>query len=312
MILDALYLTLSADGDVSGEGLVYEKELIYVGTFVKGDLKFNVTEKLIDNWVKEAAAMGQHGFKIKLPVEHTFDPEKNRGHVTALSKKLDSEGRIGLFGRLEFLTAEDAKLAKSTDVSIYSPPSYQMGNGYNATRPITHVALTDYPVVPGLDPFETLAASLKEVMKMSMKDLAEKLGLTIPAEVTDEAAIADMIMAEMQKLKDAVAASQGGPSQDQKTLEASMKSMMKELRGAKIDALVSGCKLTPAEAASWKKTYVSSEAISLSNTDGFESAYALAQQREAFTVPGEKTKSQSNFDPNTNPLLKDAKRRIGA
>jgi hypothetical protein len=310
MILDALYLTLSADGDMSGDGLVYEKELIYVGTFVKGDVKFEVTEKLIDNWVKESAAMGQHGFKIKLPVEHTFDPEKNRGHVTLLSKRLDSKGRIGMFGRLEFITADDAKLAKSTDVSIYSPPSYQMGNGYTANRPITHVALTDYPVVPGLDPFETLAASLKEVMKMSMKDLADKLGLTIPAEVTDEAAIAEMIMAEMQKLKDAAAPADG--ASNTKALEASMKSMMKELRSAKIDSLVSACKLTPAEATSWKKTYVASEAISLSATDGFDSAFSLAQQRQSFTQPGEKTGQQSSFDPNTNPLMKDAKRRNGA
>jgi hypothetical protein len=314
MILDALYLTLSAQGDVTGDGLVFEKELIYVDTFTKGDVEFNVTEKLIDHWVAESKKMMEQGFKIKLPVEHTFDPEKNRGHVTSLSKRLDSKGRIGMFGRLEFLTAEDAKLAKSTDVSIYSPPSYQMGNGYTANRPITHVALTDYPVVPGLDPFETLAASLKEVMKMSMKDLADKLGITIPAEVTDDAAIADMIMAEMQKLKDAASAAAASNSDQQKTsaLEASMKSMMKELRSAKIDSLVSACKLTPAEAASWKKTYVSAEAISLSATDGFDSAFSLAQQRQAFTVPGEKTGQQSSFDPNTNPLMKDAKRRTGA
>jgi hypothetical protein len=316
MITEALYLTLSSSGDASGNGLTWEKELIYIGEFVKGDVKFNVTEKLIDHWVKEFSAMSQHGFKVKLPVEHTFDPEQNRGHIVSLSKKLDSKGRIALFGAIEFLDAEAAKLAHSTDVSIYSPPTYTMGNGYTANRPITHVALTDYPVVPGLDPFETLAASLKEVMKMSMKDLADKLGLTVPAEVTDEAAIAELIMAEMQKLKDAVAAASGGASQgdQQKTsaLEASMTSMMKELRASKIDGLVSACKLTPAEAASWKKTYVQAETISLSNVDGFDAAFSLAQQRQAFTAPGEKTSPQAKFDPNNNPLMADAKRRTGA
>jgi hypothetical protein len=315
MIIDALYLTLSAKGDVSGEGLVFEKELIYVDTFTKGDVEFHVTEKLIDHWVAESKKMIELGFKIKLPIEHTFDPEKNRGHVTMLSKRLDSQGRIGMFGRLEFLTVEDAKLAKSTDVSIYSPPSYQMGNGYTANRPITHVALTDYPVVPGLDPFATLAASLKEVMKMNMKDLAEKLGIAVPAEVTDEVAIGDLIAAEMQKLKDAVdsatqAASNAGNS-DQKEMAASMRSMMRDLRSAKIDGLVSACKLTPAEASSWKKTYVS-DAISLSTTDGFDSAFSLAQERQPFTNVGEKTGQQRSFNPDTNPLIKDAKRRTGA
>lgn len=311
----ALYLTLSAPADVTGDGLTWEKELIYVGEFTKGDVIFNVTESLIDNWVKESVAMAEHGFKIKLPVEHTFDPERNRGHVLSLIKKRDSKGRIGLFGRLEFLTKDDAKLARSTDVSVYSPPSYQMGNGYTANRPITHVALTDYPVVPGLDPFETLAASLYEVMKMSMKDLAEKLGMTVPAEVTDEAAIAELIMAEMQKLKDAVDAATASASntntESQKAIEASMKSMMLELRSAKIESLVAACKITPAEASSWKKAYATG-ALSLSVNDGFDTAFSLAQQRSAFTAPGEKTGQQASLDPNKNPLLKDAQRRKGA
>jgi len=311
MILDALYLTLSAEGDVSGDGLVFEKEVIYVGTFTKGDVEFHVTEKLIDHWVKEFEAMSQHGFKVKLPVEHTFDPEKNRGHAIAFSKKLDSKGRIGLFAKLEFLDAEAAKLAHSTDVSIYSPPTYQMGNGYTANRPITHVALTDYPVVPGLDPFETLAASLKEVMEMSMKDLAEKLSMSIPAEVTDDAGIADLIVAEMARLK-AAAADATKPSDKTAVMEASMTKMMKELRAAKIDSLVTACKLTPAEATQWKKTYAEADAISFSVNDGFDAAFSLAVHRAPITTLGEKTPSQHKFDPNNNPLIADAKRRTGA
>lgn len=311
MITDALYLTMSGSLDVAGSGLIWEKEVIYVAEFTKGKQEFRVDEKLIDHWIKEFGVMSQHGFRVKLPVEHTFDPEKNRGHAIAFTKKLDSKGRIGMFATLEFLDAEAAKLARSTDVSIYSPPTYQMGNGYTANRPITHVALTDYPVVPGLDPFETLAASLKEVMEMSIKDLAAKLSMSIPAEVTDDDAISELIVAEVTKLRSA-AADATKPNDKTAAMEASMTKMMKELRSTKIDALVLDCKLTPAEATQWKKTYSEPTTVSFSVNDGFDSAFSLAAQRTPIAKLGEKTASQYNFDPETNPLMKDAKRRAGA
>jgi len=310
MIYKALWLSSHAASDVSGTDLVFEKELIYVGTFVKGDVKFSVTEDLIDHWVNEFEKMKQSGFKIKLPVEHTFDPEKNRGHAIELSKRVDSKKRIGLFAKLEFIDAEAARLAKSTDVSIYVPPSYQLGNGYTFNRPITHVALTDYPVVPGLDPFETLAASLYEESSMSIKDLAEKLGITVPAEVTDEAAIVELIMAEMQKLKDA-AAQAASKQEPDPALQASMINIIHDARLAKIDGLVAACKLTPAEATQWKQAYAKKEALSLSQSDGFDMAFSLAQSRQPFTTLGEVTRKQTTLDPKDNPLMRDAQRRAG-
>jgi hypothetical protein len=314
MIHKALFLTCSTT-DFSGSGLLYDKELIYVGEFVKGDVEFSVTEELIDHWVTEFQKMATQGFKAKLPVEHTFDPEKNRGHVVALSKKVDSKGRIALFGKLEFVDADAAKLARSTDVSIYAPPSYTMGNGYTANRPITHVALTDYPVVPGLDPFETLAASLFEESSMNIKDLADKLGITVPAEVTDEAAIVELIVSEVEKMRKATETKPADPApvaaSADPAIAASMAALMFDARVAKIDGLVAACKLTPAEATSWKASYAKKEALSLSNNDGFDVAFSLAQARQPFTVVGEKTRQQSNLDPAANPLLKDAMRRKG-
>jgi hypothetical protein len=312
----ALFLS-SNPTDTTGSGLIFEKELIYVGQFTKGELEFEVIEETLDHWVLEFSNMAVHGFKILLPVEHTFDPEKNRGYVTALSKKPNSRGIPALFGRIEFADLQAAKLAKTTDVSIYSPPTYQMGNGYNAIRPITHVALTNYPVVPGLSPFETLAASLTQGSSMTLIDLATKLGLQVP-DGADDAAIAEIIMKawaeatkkpEPQAVDPAVTASLAEvlallkPKQPEK--DDVMLSILIDNRNLKIDGLVTAAKLSTAEATAWKKTYTPT-AIALSNTDGFEQAYILALARSPIFTPGSKTGNQTNLDPASNPLMADA------
>lgn len=296
----------------SDDGLLFNKELIYVGQFSKGEHEFNITEADIDNWVSEYAVMSAYGFRVKLPVEHTFDPEKTRGDVVGLFKARDSKNRIALFGQLRFVDSDAAKLARTTDVSIFSPPVYQMGNGYVAKRPITHVALTDYPVVPGLDGFETLAASLHEGTHMIMAELAKMLGIEIPAEVTDDAAIAELIAGEFGKLKDAAKPADEKPADEPKpddAMAASMVKLMTNLRLSQIDGLVHAEKLTPAEAKEWKKAYA--ETVSLSNTDGFDKAYELASKRTSLNLTGEKTKRQASGDVD-NALIADAKRRKGA
>jgi hypothetical protein len=312
----ALFLS-SNPLDTNGNGLTFEKELIYIGKFTKDDVTFEVVEETLDHWVLEFSKMAAHGFKIILPVEHTFDPEKNRGYVTVLSKRPNSRGIPALFGRIEFSDAAAAKLARTTDVSIYSPPTYQMGNGYNAIRPITHVALTNYPVVPGLSPFETLAASFAQGSLMNLTELAMKLGIAVP-DGADDAAVSELIMkafAELQKktapaADPAVAASFAEvlallkPKQDD-SKDAVMLSIVADNRNLKIEGLVTGLKLSPAEAVAWKKTYAPTT-LSLSNADGFDAAYTLAQTRQNIFTPGSKTGNQANLDPASNSLIADA------
>ena len=311
----ALFLTVHQSDAIqfSDDPLLFEKELIYVGEFKKDGQTIKVSDVLIDHWVNEAAIMMAHGFKIKVPVEHTFDPEKNRGHVLSLYKKKDSKNRTALFGKIKFTSEEDAKLAKSADVSIFQPPSYEMGNGYTAQRPITHVALTDYPVVPGLDEFQTIAASFAGDNKsMTIADLAAKLGITVEDGATDDM-IGEMILAkvaEMSKPEPKPPVDDTELSKLKAENEATKMQLSKiahENRISKIDSLVDQMKITPAEAKDWKKTYAS-DALALSATDGFDSAFSLAKNREPYAKPGPKTKSQS-LDGDKNPLLKDAKSR---
>src|SRR5690606_13600266 len=124
----------------------------------------------------------QNGIKIPLPVEHTFDPEKNRGYVVGAQLGKNSKGIPALFALIQFRDEQEGKkLAASTDVSIFVPPDFTDGHGNKYPRPITHVALTSYPVVSGLDGFKAIAASLVENddMQFSCLTLAQKLGIDI-------------------------------------------------------------------------------------------------------------------------------------
>ena len=82
---------------------------------------------------------------------------------------------------------------------------YTDGKNVHYYRPILHVALTNYPVVPGLSPFE-IAASFafsqfqKESETMSMKELADKLGVRME-DGDDDEKLATKIMELVAALK---------------------------------------------------------------------------------------------------------------
>ncbi len=133
----------------------YRKELIHAGTFVKDGQEFRVDGAALRHWKRTFDAMRRRGVEVPVPVEHTRDPERRRGTVVEMELGTNLRGEPALFGVFEFRDGE----APLSSVSIYAPPSFTDGLGTRYVRPITHVALTDYPVVPGLDPWLPLAAS---------------------------------------------------------------------------------------------------------------------------------------------------------
>lgn len=145
----------------TGDGLSFRKQVIYVGDHQKGKMKFSVDEKLIDHWVKTGADMLSNEVKIPLPKRHSEDVEDSRGVVTGFEKGTDSKGRLGLFMFGRFRDKKAAKMMKTADVSLYSPVKRQIG-GVTYQRPLTHVALTDYPVIRGLDGFARLSLSYED------------------------------------------------------------------------------------------------------------------------------------------------------
>jgi len=179
---------------------VYRKELIYPGHFVKKDAKGSVEfelpvdETLLDHWVATFNKMKAAGIEVPVPIEHTTDPEQRRGTVVDLKKEMNPERKEpALYAYIKFRDQPTGDaLSKTTQVSLFSPPDFVDGKGIKYVRPIRHVALTDYPLVPGLAGFEkAIAASLvlsqdKETQMSPISDLADQLGVEYPQGATDE------------------------------------------------------------------------------------------------------------------------------
>jgi hypothetical protein len=138
-------------------GRLYRKELIYVGSFRTPHMSFDVDDRLLHHWVCTFDAMSAGGIEVPVPVEHSTDPEARRGTLVRLELSRNDRGLTALYGWLRFRGDYDPGDAQ---VSIYVPLEVTDGLGRKYFRPIRHVALTDYPVIPGLGRFEAIAASL--------------------------------------------------------------------------------------------------------------------------------------------------------
>jgi hypothetical protein len=183
------------------QGPLYRKELAYPGRFIERDdcgrvvYRLTIDEPLIDHWVKTHAEMIKDGVKVPMPIGHVTDPEAKRADAERLAKEPSDnpkrKGQPALFVYTRFRDAETAKTLKNSDVSLYMPPMRPNGLGKIYERPITHVAFTDYPVLPDLGRFKPVAAGFEfneeEQMGPYCK-LAERLGIEIPENCSEEEA----------------------------------------------------------------------------------------------------------------------------
>lgn len=167
---DAVYLSPGTWQLSDEKERLYRKELIHVGDFVASNLRFSVTEAMLRHWQSTFAQFSSNGIEVPMPVEHTVDPEKRRGTIVGMDVAVNKRGQLALYGTAKFRDPEAEKLAASANVSIYVPAHFKDGEGREYEQPITHVALTDYPVIPGLEKFEALAASHVIVLKLSQGD----------------------------------------------------------------------------------------------------------------------------------------------
>ncbi len=146
--------------------LVFWKEVAHAGVFFKGDQRIDITPRHIKHWAKTHRAMSQAGIKVPLPLEHTNCPEKSRGKVLEMAAKPNNNGIPALYAKIKFRDAEAAKMIDS-GTSIYVPKEASSGYGQTFISPVQHVALTDYPVIPDLEPFtEAIALSHSPVANL--------------------------------------------------------------------------------------------------------------------------------------------------
>lgn len=289
------------------DGLTYEKEVIYEGDFVKKNEKgevvqeFSVFPGTISHWKSEMDRMLQNGVKIPWPIEHTTDPEKTRANSLSSRIGRNAKGKLALYVKSKFRDAEAAKLAASSDVSIFVVPEASDGNGNTYYRPIRHIAFTNYPVIPGLEEFRAIAASLvsgDSNMASALLPLAQKLGVP-NAETLDDVAIEAQIMSVFQTMKgeldqlkgDGAPADPnadpanpanpaqppgppkvpavGGPKQPviPKAMAASFTRILKDNRTGKLDDLVRNGNITKATRDELAKQYINDDVLALSLSD---------------------------------------------
>ena len=272
------------DGFSSVGELVYEKELAYVGDFYKAseDLEFSITEEFIDHWCRSENSMSNAEMEIPLPSKHTEESGFKKGRVSSFSKKVDSKGRTGLFGKVAFDNQEAAEKFKNSGVSIYVKKDVTIPTTKEfITFPVTHVALTDYPVLPGMDSFTEIAASLnaepvftKNLLKKEGDKMDHVLMLadTLDIDVSDAEDATTKIAGKFKELSDMVVSLSEEIKEikkpeeklkDAPIISASMFDMMQENRENKVAKLLEEGYVTPAQVKSIEEKYLNKEAIVL-------------------------------------------------
>lgn len=325
-------LTLSDTGDP----LVYEKEIIYEGDFSKNYGKpnqqdFTVDLALMQHWYNTFHAMRENGIDVPVPVEHTQNPEMNRGKAIGMRIGRNKKGKLSLSALIKFRDAEAVKLAQTANVSLHTVDDFTDAMKRKYIKPIQHIALTDYPVIPGLEDWKPLAASYVGDSQMSkLREWAKRLKIA-NAETMPENELEAAIDAQIKEPTSPATPppppapnpvgsnilpntnNPGQPPTNNPTnnpqiptgatppappVSLSMVNMLKENRENKIDKLVSEGRISPAVATDLKTQHCSEGSLSLSLSNDKDQAFdmlmaTLAKQEPSMKF-GERTGAQSS------------------
>lgn len=271
--------TAVTDGDRVNDGnrgRVFRKESLKAGTFYKNGQEFTISREDLIHFGKSVDVQLEKGIRIDLPSEHTGDPDKSRGKVIGQEVVDDS-----LFLFVEFANDEYAKLADTAEVSVFVPPSYEVGTtGEVLHRPLRHLALTQDPVVNDLQPFE-MVLSRKPQMKMS--ELAKSVGVSVE-DGADDTVIGKAIAAAFKAKKAVKPEVKKKPEEETKLSHDPVTAqLLKENRQGKIQALVASRKITPAIQKQLEDAWTTDEQItlSLSNPATMEAFNSVIQSLDA-------------------------------
>ncbi len=250
----------------------FRKELIKVGNYnhPSTNQKFSITSKTLTHWVNEFNRWVANGNKVPVPPGHdnANDPEKNQGWVTSMFVEEDS-----LYGILELLNPD---LALTTDVSISVPAEFTDSKGIKYILPITHVALTTFPVVTGLKDFVRLSLSKGGKNMDFLKKLAESLGLK-DKDVTEDAVI--LALENVKKVK---------PKDDSTGTIDPVVKLVGENRDLKLSNLVKAGLITPAIKDTISAKYVDTKVLALSmatkQDDGFDLLYEVLKENRVVAL----------------------------
>lgn len=176
----------------NGVTRLWKKAILKTGEFEKSSTgeEFEIDLSFLEHLQTTFQKWTEAGHRVPIPVEHTTNPEKNRGFAKGLKIEGDT-----LYSFMEFPRDYDPSLM---DVSIHVPVEER---GFK--RPLSHIALTSYPVIPGLGRFEAISASLNSAQgdKPVPFDF-KKLGTTLKLseELTEDNA-ESILLSELKELR---------------------------------------------------------------------------------------------------------------
>lgn len=180
----------------------FQKEIMAVGEYVKGDMQISITPDTLANWVQQFNAMRANGVRVSIPTQHHTDgnPDQNNGWVDDLFIEGDR-----LIMACTLIGADAIKAAARSDVSIYSPPQFVDGKGNKYAQPIVHVAMVTDPVVPGLGAFVPISFSQQGAPAMDLtflQTIATALGVAEPVTAENyQALITNAVNALVAKVR---------------------------------------------------------------------------------------------------------------
>jgi hypothetical protein len=328
VVLRASTKGIATSVEIEG-GKRYKKEIIRTGSFLKDseELEFVISLDTLYYWASLFKTLKENGIKVPVQNGH-WDSDTTYGYVVDMYVEEES-----LFAEMELFGEDVDTLVKTKDVSIYSPLEWTDGTGNTYVRPILHVALTAYPLIPGLKDFEELAASLfnrKEKKKMDWAKIKEVLGIT--EEIKDEngeelllSAIAKMQEKAKKEKEDLVASLKEGKDskKEKKELDPLTLSLAQDNISSKLERLVEANKVTPSVKDELQELFVGDKGSNLSlslsngNLNMINKIIEVMGKNDVVEL-GEKTGHQgilSLSDPSRakkeSPLMRDAKTRTG-
>ena len=317
------FLSLSPPRTEGGQPVKrFRKELIRSGSYRTADnVRFAVDDEALDNWVAEFSRMKAAGVKVPVPTSHTTDPESNRGWVVDMFREGDS-----LVGVIDLVGEDAIKMAGRSDVSLYSPAHLDDGKGNTYKWPITHVALCTDPVIPGLDGFVPLAASLgktpvnvpvftahKETPTMALKFDKIQKALGIEETLTEANAEKAIVASHSGLIKqveglttqvttltaDLAKAKKATPGESKpKDVDPELLRLSRENHTMRLDGLIAGGRITPAVRDKLVAAFIGDDgaALKLSLSSGTNQIFGLVLDALADNDPvklGEQTGGQT-------------------
>jgi len=247
------------------------KEIVQAGNYWQHGKQIDIPQSRLSHWKNQFYELKAKGVKVPVPIDHTREPEANRGWVTGMEVEGDK-----LVAKMDLIGLDAILQASRSDVSIQTC-DFTDNKGVLHKDVIEHTAMVTDPFITGLEPFviqlsraKTLGLSIGGSAMESLKKIAAAMG--IEAGEMDEKALEAAILAHWGKSKgesDKISMSLNSVQSENATLKLSAKPVevdpdVLESAASGVEAelsmLVMSRQITPAQKKLWSDLLCGTEA----------------------------------------------------